>query len=36
MKLQAQRAQLGPAAHRAWAARLDELNADLGVALKRT
>jgi len=36
LKLRAQRAKLEPAAHRAWAARLAELNAELGVALKDT
>ena len=36
LKLRAQRAKLEPAVHRAWEARLAELNAELGVALKDT
>jgi hypothetical protein len=35
MKLRAQRATFAPAARRAWEARVEELNADLGIALKR-
>ena len=36
LKLRSQRATLEPAAHRAWDARLAELNAELGVALRDT